>query len=156
VFFASYEVSKLLDSALIDTLVPLEQKPLFPLPSPTTSRTSRRLEDVNAPALAAKSRRSSHAVSTPYENTSLIGRVDHPLSETHNVSVVIKAGGLLNLQAVWRRESSSRGASRTRRNSDAISFSETLSSRRESVNQLRMQYSRLAPSFEARKANRWC
>src|SRR6185369_13284906 len=35
VFFVSYELNKVLDSALIDTLVPLKQGHLFPLPSPT-------------------------------------------------------------------------------------------------------------------------
>src|SRR5690349_6227901 len=35
VFFASYEIGKSLDSALIDTLVPVEQNTLFPLPRPT-------------------------------------------------------------------------------------------------------------------------
>src|SRR6185295_14399679 len=35
VFFVSYELNKVLDSALIDTLVPLKQSTLFSLPAPT-------------------------------------------------------------------------------------------------------------------------
>jgi len=34
-FFTAYEYDKLLDSTLIDTLVPVDQNPLFPLPLPT-------------------------------------------------------------------------------------------------------------------------
>ena len=41
VFFASYEVNKVLDSALIDTLVPVQQNPLFPLPRPTNPELAR-------------------------------------------------------------------------------------------------------------------
>src|ERR1044071_4429151 len=53
VFFVSYEANRILDSALIDTLVPLKQSATFPLPAPTDlART--RLEDADAPALAAE------------------------------------------------------------------------------------------------------
>src|SRR5215213_1702698 len=41
VFFVSYEKNKVLDSALIDTLVPLQQNAAFPLPSPTHPHLSR-------------------------------------------------------------------------------------------------------------------
>src|SRR6185503_6754894 len=44
VFFVSYEINKVLDSALIDTLVPLKQNAAFPLPAPTHPDHSR-LED---------------------------------------------------------------------------------------------------------------
>src|SRR5829696_7206122 len=53
VFFVSYELSKVLDSALIDTLVPLKQNPSFALPAPTNLIRSR-LEDAEAPRLAAE------------------------------------------------------------------------------------------------------
>ena len=43
-FFTAYEYDTILDSAMIDTLVPVEQNPLFPIPAPTTL-TGRRLED---------------------------------------------------------------------------------------------------------------
>src|SRR5207237_4657894 len=34
-FFNAYEYDEVLDSTLIDTLVPVQQSPLFPLPAPT-------------------------------------------------------------------------------------------------------------------------
>src|SRR6266851_4690521 len=36
-FFSAYEYDKVLDSATIDTLVPIQQNPLFPLPAPTVT-----------------------------------------------------------------------------------------------------------------------
>ena len=151
VFFASYEVSKVLDSALIDTLVPLEQNPLFPLPRPTNPELAR-LEDVTAPALAAEIAPFIEPISTPLENTTFITRVDHPLSETHNVSIVYQGGRTLNLRQFGGGNRLAEALQGRRRNSDAISLSETRVLSTRGVNQLRMQYSRLAPSFEATKA----
>ena len=54
VFFVSYEVNKVLDSALIDTLVPLQQNAAFPLPSPTHPERSR-LEDAEEPITRRRS-----------------------------------------------------------------------------------------------------
>src|SRR5688572_17835871 len=51
-FFASYEYDTILDSTTIDTLVPIDQNPLFPLPPPT-SPGSTRAENPSAPALIA-------------------------------------------------------------------------------------------------------
>jgi hypothetical protein len=151
VFFASYEVGKVVDSALIDTLVPLEQNPLFPLPRPT-SPEHRRLEDVNTPALAAEVAPFIASVSTPLKNTSFITRVDHPISEMHNISVVYQGGRLLNLRQFGGGNRLAEALQGRRRNSDAISFSETCVLSAHVVNQLRMQYSRLAPAFEAQAA----
>ncbi|HEX5965047.1 MAG TPA: carboxypeptidase regulatory-like domain-containing protein, partial [Pyrinomonadaceae bacterium] len=97
VFFASYEFSKALDNALIDTLVPVQQNLLFPLPRPTNPEQAR-IEDVNAPALATEVAPFIVPVSTPLKNTSFIARVDHPFNAVHNVSVVYQAGRLLNLR----------------------------------------------------------
>src|SRR6266404_4064397 len=47
-FFTAYECDKLLDSTLINTLVPVQQNPLFPLPAPTTL-SGQRLEDATSP-----------------------------------------------------------------------------------------------------------
>jgi len=53
VFLVSYERDHVLDSALIDTLVPVKQNPVFPLPSPTAFSRAR-LEDAEEPELAAE------------------------------------------------------------------------------------------------------
>ena len=151
VFFASYEVSKVLDSALIDTLVPIEQNPSFPLPRPTNPEFAR-LEDVNAPALAAEVAPFIASVSTPLKNTSFITRVDHSTSEAHNLSIVYQGGRLVNLRQFSGGNRLAEALQERRRSSDAISFSETRVFSARAVNQLRMQYSRLAPSFEAARA----
>ncbi|HEX3185984.1 MAG TPA: TonB-dependent receptor, partial [Pyrinomonadaceae bacterium] len=147
-FFTSYEVSKVIDNALIDTLVPVPQNPLFPLPSPTHPERSR-LEDVNEPALASEVAPFIAPVSTPLRNESLIGRIDHPLSPMHNVSVVYQAGRLLNLRQFGGGNRLAEAFQGRRRNSDAISVSDNYVFSSRVVNQLRMQYSRLAPAFEA-------
>src|SRR6185369_8692227 len=53
VFFVSYERNHTLDSALIDTLVPVEQNDRYKLPVPTLS-AQRRMEDVEPPAAATE------------------------------------------------------------------------------------------------------
>src|SRR5256714_3979391 len=51
VFFVSYELSKTLDSTLIDTLVPVKENDRYPLPAPT-NLTQRQVEHAELPALA--------------------------------------------------------------------------------------------------------
>src|ERR1044072_5214809 len=51
VFFTSYVLTEVLDTALIDTLVPVKQSALFALPAPTQLDRVR-LEDGNAPELS--------------------------------------------------------------------------------------------------------
>ena len=148
VFFTSYEVSKVLDSALIDTLVPLQQNPLFPLPRPTNPERAR-VEDVNSPALAAEVAPFIAPVSTPLRNTSFVTRVDHPFSDGHNASFVYQAGRLLNLRQFGGGNRLAEALQGRRRNSDALSVSDNYLFSARVVNQVRVQYSRLAPSFEA-------
>jgi Carboxypeptidase regulatory-like domain/TonB dependent receptor/TonB-dependent Receptor Plug Domain len=146
VFFASYEVSKVLDSALIDTLVPVAQNPLFPLPRPTNPEGAR-LEDVGPSALAADVAPFVASVNTPIKNNSFMTRVDHPFNSVHNVSVVYQGGRLLNLRQFGGGNRLADALQGRRRNSDAISISDNYVFSSQIVNQLRMQYSRLAPSF---------
>jgi hypothetical protein len=149
VFFVSYELNKTLDSALIDTLVPSDQIRVYPLPRPTHPAL-RRTEEVNAPALAAEVAPFVASVSTPLNNTSVTARVDHQLSDTHNASVVYQAGRLVNLRQFGGGNRLAEALQARRRNSDAISYSDSFVLSSRVVNQLRFQFSRLAPSFEAR------
>ncbi len=66
-FFTAYEYDTLLDSTLINTLVPVQQNPLFPLPEPTTL-TGQRLENASAPALNTLISPFITGVSTPQKN----------------------------------------------------------------------------------------
>jgi len=153
VFFVSYEVNKVLDSALIDTLVPLKQNTVFPLPSPTHP-DRRRLEDVEEPLLAAEVAPLISSISTPLKNTSLTTRVDHQFGAMHNAAIVYQAGRLNNLRQFGGGNRLAESLQGRKRNSDAFSFSDTFVFSETLVNQLRFQYSRLAPAFEARGGNK--
>ena len=153
VFFASYEFSKVLDNVLIDTLVPVQQNPLFPLPRPSHPELGR-LEDVDAPATAADVAPFVAPVSTPLRNTSSIARVDHPFSAVHNASFVYQAGRLWNWRQFGGGNRLADALQGRRRNSDAISVSDNYVFSSRFVNQLRMQYSRLAPAFQTEAAGK--
>jgi hypothetical protein len=146
VFFVSYELDKVLDSALIDTLVPVRQNAKFPLPAPTNLSRSR-LEDAEVAAEVAPF---VSSVSTPSKNTSITARVDHQFGPMHKASIVYQAGRFINLRQFGGGNRLAESLQGRRRNSDALSFSDTFVFSERVVNQLRFQYSRLAPAFEAR------
>ena len=146
VFFISYELNKVLDSALIDTLVPVKQSQLFPLPSPTDLKRAR-LEDADVAAEVAPF---ISSISTPLKNTNITARIDHQFSPMHNASIVYQAGRSINLRGFIGGNRLAEALQGRRRNSDAISYSDTLVFSERLVNQARFQYSRLAPAFEAR------
>ena len=149
VFFVSYEANRVLDSALIDTLVPVKQNAVFPLPGPTAlART--RLEDTDAPAIAAEVAPFISSISTPLKNTSVTTRVDYQFGPMHNAAVVYQRGRLLNLRQFGGGNRLAAALQGRRRNSDAISYSDNFVFSERLVNQARFQYSRLAPAFEAR------
>ena len=149
VFFMSYEMNRVLDSALIDTLVPLQKNLLFQMPSPTHPQRSR-LEDAEEPTRAAEVAPFISSISTPLRNTSITARVDQQFGPMHNASIVYQAGRLINLRQFGGGNRLADALQGRRRNSDAISISDTFVFSDAAVNQLRFQYSRLAPAFEAR------
>src|SRR6267143_6099942 len=83
-FFTSYEFDAILDSATIDTLVPIQQNPRFPLPPPTITDAlligPLRVAEGIAPFVST--------VSTPLKNHLFTARIDHKFSELHNASVL--------------------------------------------------------------------
>ena len=149
VFFVSYELNKVLDSALIDTLVPVKQSALFSLPAPTHLNQSR-IEDAEAPTLAAEVAPFISSISTPLKNTSITTRVDHQFGPMHNAAITYLRGRLINLRGFGGGNRLAEALQGRRRNSDAISYSDTFVFSERLVNQARFQYSRLAPAFEAR------
>jgi len=149
VFFVSYELNKTLDSALIDTLVPVAQNDRYHLPAPTNLE-QRRVEEVEPPLQAAEVAPFISSLSTPLKNTSIIARVDHQFSETHNGALVFQAGRLINLRQFGGGNRLADALQARKRNSGALSYSDNFVFSSRVVNQLRFQYSRLAPSFAAR------
>jgi hypothetical protein len=147
VFFVSYELNRTLDSALIDTLVPVAQNPRYPLPSPTNLE-HRRLEDVDGDVEAAEVAPLVASLSTPLKNTSITARVDHQFSDTHNAAFVYQSGRLVNLRQFGGGNRLADALQARNRNSDAFSYSDNFVLSSSVVNQLKFQYSGLAPSFK--------
>jgi hypothetical protein len=146
-FFVAYEVDKVLDSALIDTLVPVEQNRAFPLPAPTTL-LGRRPEKPSAPALATELGPFISSISTPLRNTAFTARVDEQFTQTHNASIVYQLGRLINLRQFGGGNRLAESLLGKTRNSDAISYSDNYVFSAQLVNQARAQLSRLSPSFQ--------
>ncbi|HYN25923.1 MAG TPA: carboxypeptidase regulatory-like domain-containing protein [Pyrinomonadaceae bacterium] len=143
-FFGSYEFNKALDSALTDTLVPVQQNSRFPLPSPTLLQ-GRRFEDANAPAASAEIAPFISSVSTPLTNHTVTTRIDHQFSETHNGALVYQLGRSANLRQFGGGNRLAEALQAKTRNSDAISYSDNYVFSANTVNQIRAQLSRLAP-----------
>jgi len=147
-FFISYEYTKALDSALTDTLVPVQQNPRFPLPSPTLLQ-ARRLEDANAPAASAEVAPFISSISTPLTRHSVTTGIDHHFSETHNGALRYQLGRSANLRQFGGGNRLAEALQAKTRNSDAISYSDNYVFSANTVNQIRAQLSRLAPGTKA-------
>jgi hypothetical protein len=152
-FFWAYEFQKMLDSALIDTLVPVLQNNVFLLPQPTSLSASR-LESAESPALSAEIAPYISRVNTPLRNTMVTARVDHIFSSTHNGSFVYQLGRQNNLRQFGGGNRLAEALQGKARNSDAISYADTFVFTPALVNQIRMQYSRLAPAVQASGGNK--
>src|SRR5262249_48619963 len=137
-----------LDSALIDTLVPVETNPRFKLPAPTHLNLHR-LESTTDPALAAEVAPFISSVSTPSQTANATTREDHQFNELHNLAVVYQRGRLKNLRQFGGGNRLAEALQGKRRSSDALSLSDNYVFNAAVVTQTRVQYSRLAPGFMA-------
>jgi hypothetical protein len=144
-FFAAYEYDTTFDSATIDTLVPIEENPLFPLPGPTVTDPNAigtlRLAEGIAPFILT--------VSTPNKNHIFTTRIDHKFSETHHGSVLYQMGRMNNLRQFGGGNRLAEALQGSTRSTDAISYSDNLVFSPNVVNQARFQFSRLTPAVEA-------
>jgi hypothetical protein len=147
-FFTAYEYDKLLDSTLINTLVPVQQNPLFPLPAPTTL-TGQRLENATAPALSATVAPFIAGVSTPQRNHIFTTRVDHKFTDLHNGSFLFQLGRLTNLRQFGGGNRLAQALEGKTRNTNAISYSDNYVFSAKAVAQTRFQFSQLTPAVVA-------
>lgn len=145
-FFVSYEYDTFLDTALIDTLVPVVAGP-FPLPAPTHPQANR-LEDVSAPALAAEIAPFINTVSTPNLKHIFTARVDHKYSDRHNATFSHQLGRAINKRGFGGGNRLAEALVGRLRNSDAISYSDNFVLSSTAVNQFRIQFSRLTPGVK--------
>jgi len=81
-------------------------------------------------------------------------RVDHLFSSTHNGSFVYQLGRQNNLRQFGGGNRLAEAFQGKARNSDAISYSDTYVFTPRLVNQIRTQYSRLAPAVQAQGRNK--
>lgn len=147
-FFSAYEYDRVLDSTLIDTLVPVTQSPLFSLPAPS-NLTGRRTENASAPALNTDIAPFILPVSTPSRNHIFTTRIDHKYTDTHNAAIVYQFGRLKNLRQFGGGNRLAEALQGRTRNSDALSYTDNFVFSATLVNQLRFQYSRLTPAIVA-------
>lgn len=152
-FFVAFERDQVLDSSLIDTLVPVERNDLFSIPEPTKYDASR-LENAPAGSVAAFLAPYVTSVSTPLTNTSLSARIDHQFSDLHNNTLVFQLGRSNNLRQFGGGNRLADSLQAKIRNSDSIAFSDTYVLSENSINEFRLQFSRLAPAFETRSGTR--
>ena len=147
-FFTAYEYDEVLDSALIDTLVPVLQNPLFPLPSPT-NLSGQRTENASAPALNAVVAPFITSVNTPGRNQIFTARVDHKFTEMHNAEVLYQMGRSRNLRQFGGGDRLAQALEGKTRNTDALAYLDNYVLSAKAVAQTRFQYSRLTPAVTA-------
>jgi hypothetical protein len=148
-FFASYEHDRVLDSALIDTLLPVEQNNRFPLPAPTRV-SERRLEDAGEPAVSADIAPFISSLSTPQRNSTFTFKIDCQFTPVHNGTFLYQGGRFNNLRQFGGANRLAETLQARTRNSDALSYSDNQVLSAALLSQIRIQYSRLAPALKTR------
>jgi outer membrane receptor protein involved in Fe transport len=148
--FLAYEYRTVLDSALIDALVPVERNPSFPLPAPTTLAGRRFEPSATAPHAPAELAPFVERVSTPSREHALTARLDQRFTEAHNGTFVLQLGRSKNLRQFGGGLRLADALQGRGRDTEALSFTDNFVFNATAVNQLRAQVSRLRPSFTAR------
>jgi Carboxypeptidase regulatory-like domain/TonB dependent receptor len=147
-FFLAYEFSGALDSALIDTLVPVERQPLFPLPPPTTLAGRRAEAGDTAPLAPAELAPHVARVPTPERRHALVARLDRNFSGAHNGALLFQLGRQRNLRQFGGGSRLADALQGRSRDTDAVAYTDNLVISPRAVNQLRAQVSRLSPAFK--------
>ncbi|HJQ31792.1 MAG TPA: carboxypeptidase regulatory-like domain-containing protein [Pyrinomonadaceae bacterium] len=148
-FFVAYERQRVLDSALIDALVPVEQNPLFPLPRPTTLAGRRFEPAATAPNAPAELAPFVQTISTPSDTTAFTARLDHTYTSAHNGSFLLQLGRARNLRQFGGGLRLAESLQGRRRDTDALAYTDNFVFTPAAVNQLRAQFSRLRPALRA-------
>ncbi len=147
-FFSAHEYDEVLDSTLIDTLVPVSQNPLFPLPAPTDP-SKQRTENASTPALNGVVAPFISLVSTPGRNQVFTTRIDHKFTETHNGQLLYQLGRSRNLRQFGGGDRLAQALQGKTRNTDAIAWLDNYVLSAKAVAQTRFQFSRLTPAVIA-------
>ncbi|MDT5155886.1 MAG: hypothetical protein QOH51_243 [Acidobacteriota bacterium] len=148
-FFVAYEHDSLLDSTLIDTLVPIEQNTSFPLPHPSTLAGRRFEHTATSPNTPAELAPFIERVSTPQRTHTFNARLDHNYTATHNGAFLLQLGRSKNLRQFGGGLRLAESLQGRRRDTDALAYTDNFVFSPTFVNQLRAQVSRLRPSVRA-------
>ena len=146
-FFSSYEYDTVLDSTFINTLVPIAQNPLFPLPAPTNLSLAR-AENPSAPARVAVIAPFVDGVSTPQRAHIFTTRVDHKFTDMHNGEILYQLGRFSNLRQFGGGNRLAEALLARTRNTDSIAYLDNYVISSKAVAQTRFQWSRLTPAIE--------
>ena len=147
-FFTAYEYDTLLDSTLVNTLLPLQQNALFALPAPT-DLTNQRIESASAPALSAAVAPFISSLSTPSRNHIFTTRVDHKFHNMHNGQFLYQLGRFTNLRQFGGGNRLAEALVGKTRNSDALAYLDNYVISATAVAETRLQFSRVSPAVVA-------
>ncbi|HYH85202.1 MAG TPA: TonB-dependent receptor, partial [Pyrinomonadaceae bacterium] len=148
-FFVAFEHDSVLDSTLIDALVPVEQNALFPLPQPTTLAGRRFEPSATQPNSPAELAPFVESVSTPQRAHTLTARLDHGFTATHNGTLLFQLGRSKNLRQFGGGLRLAESLQGRERNTEALAYTDNFVFSATVVNQLRAQASRLRPALRA-------
>jgi hypothetical protein len=148
-FFIAEESHTVLDSTVIDTLVPVLTNPRFPLPAPTTL-SGRRTEAAHTDAAhtAAELAPFVAEISTPLRASNLTTRTDHNFTDGHSGTFLYQRGRSRNLRQFGGGSRLADALQGRTRRSDALSYTDNFVFTPRFFNQLRAQVSRLAPAVK--------
>src|ERR1044072_4355539 len=148
-FFTAYEYDTILDSTTINTLVPLDQNPLFPLPA-STNPSLVRPENPSSPALIAPRGIAPfiEGVATPQQTHIFTTRIDHKFTDMHNGQINYQLGRSTNLRQFGGGSRLAEALLGRTRNTDAIAYLDNYVISAKAVAQSRFQWSRLTPAIQ--------
>jgi hypothetical protein len=133
-FFTSFERLNITDFAEVNTLVPVQTNPLFPLPQP------------NNPVVGGSSVGLLFGeISTPESVNTANTRFDFNFTELHNASARFDISRGANQRGFTGGSRLAETILSAGRNSDSISFTDNLILTPQVINQARFQFSRLLP-----------
>jgi hypothetical protein len=146
-FFVANEWQKVLDSTIIDTLVPVRPNPRFALPAPTTLTGLRTEAAPFAPYQPAELAPYVEQINTPLRAYNFTARTDHNFSDVHNGTFLYQRGRSRNLRQFGGGLRLADALQGRTRHSDALSYTDNFVRSPRVVNQLRAQISRLTPAL---------
>jgi len=150
-FLTSFLVQNRIADTMIDTVVPVNQNPDFPLPQPTHGHESR-VDSIPNPStdsfpavLIAPYRK---IVPTPGVRFRLVQKIDHRFSDGHSLAFSFQAGRSRDMQQYRETTRFLEETLQAReRDSDSFGVTHTIAFGSNRVNQFRFQRSGYAPGF---------